>query len=92
MMARPHKCPGGGVRRLTMPYASSKKIGWIVPHCMSIVSKLAKSASGQEYVKYDKEPDANHDVLMAATYAHIAYRVWRREREFEPAFGVSTLR
>ena len=54
---------------------------WFIPHFTSIISKIMKSATGQEYVKYDKEPQDVHDALMACNYAHIAFKIWKEKED-----------
>ena len=76
LMARPHLTTGKSIPRLQIPAEGSE---WIIPHFTSIISKIQKSATGQEYVKYDKEPQDVHDALMAANYAHIAFKIWKEK-------------
>ena len=72
LLSRPHK----NIPRLQIPAERSE---WIIPHFTSIISKIMKSATGQEYVKYDKEPQDVHDALMACNYAHIAFKIWKEK-------------
>lgn len=86
-----HPKTGKTIPRYQIPFAEPKKIKWIIPHFTSIISKMAKMASGQEYIKYDKEPEDVHDALMAANYNAIAFEIWKRNN-INTAYGtVGTL-
>lgn len=68
------------VPRYQFPAAEPKLLEWIIRHFTSIIAKSVKMASGQEYIKYDKEPEDVHDGLMAANYANIAFQIWKEEQ------------
>ena len=76
LLNRPHTKNGQDTPRLQIPAEGSD---WLIPHFTSITSKIMKSATGQEYIKYDKEPADVHDALMAANYAQIAFRIWKEK-------------
>ena len=67
---------GQDTPRLQIPAEGSD---WLIPHFTSITSKIMKSATGQEYIKYGKEPADVHDALMAANYAQVAFRIWKEK-------------
>lgn len=88
LLSRPHSYPKSKtpVPRYAFPAADPEKIEWIIRHFTCITSKAMRMSSGQEYVKYDKEPGDVHDALMACNYAQLAYRIWRDGRGRHAAF------
>ena len=82
LLSRPHVFPKSRTPtpRYQFPAKDPRKIEWIIRHFTSITAKSMKMASGQEYVKYDKEPTDVHDALMACNYANIAFQIWNESR------------
>ena len=87
---RPGKVP---LPRYVIPAAPdcAKDIAWIERHFTSIYARPMRTQSGQEYIKYDKEPGDVTDGLHGATYAHIAYLVWREEQGSLPTAAVGDM-
>ena len=90
LIARGHNYPKTDVPvpRYQIPYAEPKRIDSIIPHFTCIYTKTMKSSSGQEYIKYDKEPEDSHDALMAANYSNIARLIWQAEKDKAGAFAI----
>ena len=94
LLSHPHVYPDAKVAtpRYQLPARDPKQLEWIIPHFTCLISKNMKMASGQEYVKYDKEPADVHDALMACVYNYLAFLIWKEEHDRHAAFHVVNLR
>ena len=80
LLREPARDPAGTARRQRLPGASPEVMELVAKHFTSITAKQVKMQSGQEYVKYDKEPGDVNDALMARAYSLAAYKVWLSEQ------------
>ena len=65
--------------RYQIPYAEPGLVDWIVPHFTCIYAKSVKTATGHDYLTYDKEPTAVHDALMACLYSYVGFRILQEQ-------------
>lgn len=81
MIKRPYIHNGKPIYRTEIPHKDPLEISWLLDDFTSMYGTLSKTASGQEYIKYDKSPSGDpNDALMAASFSLIAFNLWKRNR------------
>lgn len=69
------------IYRAQIPRIADKDIAWLMDDYTSMYGENAKTASGQEYIRYDKAPESTNDGLMANVYFQIAFTLWKRNNQ-----------